>query len=115
MLNFENFEHEIMENKPIALIIFSAEWCKPCQLQKLLVADLKEEFAKKVLIELIDVDSHEKLADKYNARTLPTTVLFAQGELIEVLPGYQTLDFLQSYLRHIILEVEKANQDKKTP
>lgn len=107
MLSLENFDHEIIEKKAVALIIFTADWCKPSQLQKKILKELKQEFEPEVLIEWVDVDQHEKLADRFNARTLPTSVLFAQGEIIEVLPGYQTLDFIQSYLRHILKEVEK--------
>jgi thioredoxin-like negative regulator of GroEL len=65
------------------------------------------------MIEIIDVDQHEKLADRFNARTLPTSVIFAQGEIVEVLPGYQTLDFLQSYLSHIIKQVEEMKEAEK--
>ena len=113
MLNFENFDLEVIEKKATAAVIFTADWCKPSRLQREIVDELKQEFADKALIELIDVDQDEKLAERFNARTLPTTVLLAQGETIEILPGYQTLDFLQSYLRHIIKQVEEAKAEEK--
>lgn len=110
MINFNNFEQEIVENKPIALLTFIAEWCKPSKLQKDVIRELNNEFANQVIIELIDVDADAPLADKFKARTLPTSVLYAEGELIEVLPGYQTHEFLQSYLQHVIAEIEKKKE-----
>ncbi len=107
MINFSNFEQKIVQDKPIALLTFVADWCKPSNLQKEVIKELKKEFANRVIIALIDVDTDEALADKFNARTLPTSVLYADGDLIEILPGYQTHDFLQSYLQHIIAEIEK--------
>jgi thioredoxin 1 len=110
MINFSNFEQKIVANKPIALLTFVAGWCKPSKLQKEVIEELKKEFADQVIIELIDVDTDEPLSDKFKARTLPSSVLYADGELIEVLPGYQTHEFLQSYLQHIITEIEKKQQ-----
>lgn len=106
MLNFDNFDAEIITSKRIAAVIFTAEWCRPSKLQQEIIPQLVEEFSDAALIANVDVDQDEKLAQRFNARTLPTTVLFAQGEIIEVLPGYQTLDFLQAYLRHMIKQVE---------
>lgn len=113
MLNFENFDSEIIEKKRIAAIFFTAEWCRPSKLQQKILGELRQEFSDQVLLENIDVDQNEKLADRFNARTLPTTVLYAQGEIIEVLPGYQTLDFMQAYLRHIIKQVSSSTEAEK--
>ncbi|GAB4272131.1 MAG: hypothetical protein Kow0029_10470 [Candidatus Rifleibacteriota bacterium] len=110
---FANFDQEILESKTTALLVFTAAWCKPSRLQKAVIEQLAEEFKSRVRIEIIDVDENDKLAERFNARTLPTTVLLAQGEIIEVLPGFQTLDFLQSYLNHILTEVEKMKQNEK--
>lgn len=114
MLDFENFDQEIVEKKRLAAIFFTAEWCRPSKLQQAILPELRNEFAQQVLIELIDVDQHEKLAERFAARTLPTTVLYAEGEIVEILPGYQTLDFMQSYLRHLIKHVETLKAAEKT-
>ncbi|MFZ5951359.1 MAG: thioredoxin family protein [Candidatus Rifleibacteriota bacterium] len=111
MLNPETFAHEIVEKKKTAVLIFSAQWCKPSRLQLQIVDELRHEFSEKAMIEVIDVDQEPALADQFQARTLPTTVLHAQGEIVEILPGYQTLDFLQAYLRHIIKMVDEANAE----
>lgn len=114
MINFSNFEQLIVEKKATALLVFTAEWCRPCLLQKAVIENLQTTFAEKVLIELIDVDAHEELANKFGARTLPTSVIFGGGEMVEILAGFQAEDFLSSYLEHIISSLKKqAAEDGK--
>lgn len=111
MINFSNFEQLIVEKKATALLVFTASWCRPCLLQKVVIENLQATFADKVLIEIIDVDAHEELADKFGARTLPTSVLFGGGEMVEILAGFQAEDFLSSYLEHIIGSLKKQESE----
>ncbi len=114
MINFSNFDQLIVEKKATALLVFTADWCRPCLLQKAVIEKLQTAFVDKVLIELIDVDVHEELANKFAARTLPTSVIFGNGEMIEILAGFQTEEFLSSYFEHIISSLQKqAAEDKK--
>ncbi|MBU1107258.1 MAG: thioredoxin fold domain-containing protein [Candidatus Riflebacteria bacterium] len=110
MIDNNNFDHEILETKSTALITFTADWCRPCGLQKPIIENLAKTYSGKVVIEVVDVDIHTELADRFGARTLPTTVLFAQGEIIEALAGYQTEEFLTSYLEVILAEVAKSEK-----
>lgn len=114
MLNNDSFDQEIIEKKRTAMITFTADWCRPCGLQRPVVDSLAETYTGKVLIEIIDVDAHTELADRYGARTLPTTILFAQGEIVEALAGYQAKDFLSSYLDMILAEVAKVEKKADT-
>jgi thioredoxin-like negative regulator of GroEL len=108
MLDNSNFDQEIIEKKITAMITFTAEWCRPCLLQKPVIRGLADKYSGQVTIEVIDVDAHAALADRYDARTLPTTILFAQGEIIETLAGYQTEEFLSSYLDMILGEIART-------
>lgn len=114
MLNIENFDREIIEKKRLAIIFFTAEWCRPSRLQQAVIPILRQEFDDTVLIELIDVDQHEELANRFAAKTLPTTVLYAEGKIVEILAGYQSLEFLQSYLRHLIKHIESKKAEEKS-
>lgn len=111
MLDNSNFDQEILEKKTTALITFTAEWCRPCLLQKPVIQQLAGKYSNRALVETIDVDVHAELADRYGARTLPTTILFAQGEIVEALAGYQTEEFLSSYLDMILAEVAKIAEN----
>jgi len=102
MLSSKNFDEIVIQSGSTAMIVFTAEWCRPCKLQKDTIAKIRETLSdQKILIETIDVDDNEELANRYSARTLPTTVLFSGGQIVEILAGYQSEDFLVSYIQHI--------------
>ncbi len=111
MITSNNFDEIVIKKKAIALIVFTADWCRPCLLQKQALIKLKENFAAKALIETVDVDAESELADRFSANNLPTSVLFANGETIEILPGYQAEEFLHSYLDHILAQQETIKSD----
>ncbi len=110
-INTGNFDQLIVENKATALLVFTADWCRPCLLQKKVIDKLIADYADKASIAIIDVDEDEKLADRFNVRTLPTSVLFGAGEVIEILAGFQAEDFLNSYLQHILSNLPKDSDD----
>ena len=107
MITLANFDNEMVEKKTSGMLVLTAAWCRPCSLQKAVVETLTEKFAAKILIEIIDVDNESELADRFSVRTLPTTIFFANGEIVEALPGFQAVDFLESYLQQIISHTEK--------
>ncbi len=109
-----NFDQEIVERKAAAMLVFTAEWCRPCGLQKPLVQKLSNSFGDRIRIEIIDVDQHPELADRLQIRTLPATLLYADGELVEHLHGYQAEDFLTAYLNHIIQHLKKSGADSSS-
>lgn len=111
MITESNFDELVCKEKNTALIVFTAEWCRPCLLQKQVIENLSGKFSSAAIIEIIDVDKEEALADRFAARTLPTSVLFANGEMVEILPGYQSEEFLQSYLDHLLNQQEKAESN----
>lgn len=114
MINSSNFEQLIVTKKATALLFFTAAWCRPCLLQKPVIESLKQKYAQQVLIDVIDVDADASLADKFSARTLPTCVLFCEGEVVEALAGYQAEDFISSYLDHIIaMQSAKETNEQK--
>ncbi len=110
MINFTNFDHEILETKKIAMIVFTADWCRPCGLQKPEIEKVSAQFGDKVKIAVIDVDKDPDLADRFAVKTLPATIFFAEGELIEHLHGFQAEDFLSAYLKHIIEQCQHNSE-----
>lgn len=112
MLNLQNFDEMVIQSGKTAMVTFTAEWCRPCQLQKETLEKVRASLGdKNILIELIDVDANEELANRYSARTLPTTALFSCGQIVEILAGYQSEEFLVSYIQHIeIISATQAEQ-----
>lgn len=91
------FENEVLNAKGTVLVDFFATWCGPC---KMLAPHLDELSAKnpEVKIVKIDVDEETPLAIKYGVASIPTLLLFKDGEKVNQTLGYQTLDQLEKFV-----------------
>ena len=78
VLTTSSFE-EFIENTPIVVVDFWAEWCGPCKMVGPILEDLAEEYEGKIWIGKVDVDSHQQLAAKYGASSIPTFWAFKDG------------------------------------
>ncbi len=77
----DNFEEVVLKNEKPVLVDFWASWCGPCKM----LAPVVEEFADEqtdVVVGKINVDEHPLLASKYGIMTIPTLMLFKDGEMV---------------------------------
>lgn len=100
-MNAEIFDAEITVKKSGAMVSFWAGWCGPCGLQEPIIRKLAGEYSGKLAIGRVNVDDHPELADRYEVRTLPTTIFFSGGEILEALVGFQAEEYLRPYLEHL--------------
>jgi thioredoxin 1 len=78
-----NFEELVVKaNKPV-LVDFWAEWCGPCRMVGPIVAEIAEEYADKVVVGKLDVDSNPEVSMKYGIRNIPTILFFKNGEIAD--------------------------------
>ncbi len=73
------FNHIINSSRPV-LVDFFAEWCGPCKQMPPILKQVKEELREQVRIIKVDVDRNPQIATKYQIRSIPTLMLFKDGE-----------------------------------
>jgi len=84
-----NFNALINGEKPI-LIDFFATWCGPCKMQLPILKDVAKEINGKTRIIKIDIDKNQHIAKKFGIKSVPTLLLFKDGEIIWKGSGLQT-------------------------
>lgn len=89
---------DLVNDSPIVLIDFHAEWCVPCQKMAPIIDRLREQFPEQKIIK-IDVDASTELAQHYKVKSVPTFVLFERGEEKWRKMGVQTEESLTQSLQ----------------
>jgi thioredoxin 1 len=83
----DNFETEVLKSENPVLIDFWAAWCGPCRIIAPIVEELASEYSGKAKIGKLDVDNNQQTAIKYGVRSIPTLLIFKDGELKETIIG----------------------------
>lgn len=88
-LTDDSFEDEVLNadsSKPV-LVDFWAEWCGPCKMVGPIVEELAGEFEGKAKVGKVDVDSNPETSTKYGIRSIPSLLIFKDGEVVDQIVG----------------------------
>lgn len=77
----KDFNEEI--KKGVCLVDFYASWCGPCRIMANIIEDIAEELGDKVNVFKVDVDSAETISRNYGIMSIPTLIIFKNGEFQE--------------------------------
>ena len=97
-LTEENFEAEVLQADRPVVVDFWATWCMPCKQFGPIFEAAAEEYAGKITMGKIDVDEHKKLAIKYKVLSIPTVIMFKNGEVVQRHSGGMTADEFKAWI-----------------
>ena len=85
-LNSGNFEAEVLKSQGVVLVDFWAPWCVPCKMVGPVLDEIAEELSD-IKIVKVNVDDEQELAGKYGIRSIPTMIIFKNGEKVDQMIG----------------------------
>ena len=101
-VNLDNFEEEVLKSDIPVLVDLWAPWCGPCRPIGTIVSELAEEYAGKLKVAKLNIDQSPELATKYNIMSIPTLLIFKDGQVDGQIIGLVGKDKIESKFKHLI-------------
>ncbi len=99
VLTNQNFESEVMQSDIPVLVDFWAVWCGPCKMLAPVVSEIAQEYEGKVKVGKVNVDDEPALAGRFGISSIPTLILFKNGQQAAVSVGVRPKEELVKMLQ----------------
>ena len=89
MLNEDNFRQEVLKSEMPVLVDFWAAWCGPCKMVGSIVEELANDYVGKAKVCKLNVDDCGRIAQSYGVMSIPTLILFKDGQEANRIVGFR--------------------------
>ena len=94
----DQFDEVVLKSETPVLVDFWAVWCGPCKAVGPIVDELATEYAGKLKVGKVDVDTNQRVAASYGIQSIPTLLLFKGGEIVERITGAYPKNVLKQHI-----------------
>lgn len=98
-LTKDNFEQEVMKSDKTVLVDFWASWCAPCMMLSPVIAEIAEEMNGSVAVGKVNVDEEQELSMQYGISSIPTLLVFRNGEIVNAAVGLRSKENIIEMLK----------------
>ncbi|MDX9745232.1 MAG: thioredoxin [Syntrophales bacterium] len=95
----DTFETDILKADKPALVDFWANWCGPCRALGPIIEEVADQFKGQVRVSKINIDDNPKVTAQYGVMSIPTLILFKDGEPVERLVGLVAKERLEEFIK----------------
>lgn len=101
-ITMDEFEAEVLQADQPVLVDFYATWCGPCKMMSPIIDKISESMEGKAKVFKVDVDKESKLAQQYRIMSVPTLLLFKNGDVAEQVTGAVAQPVLEEKLNSLL-------------
>ncbi len=98
-LNKDNFEQEVLKSDKTVLVDFWASWCAPCMMLSPIVSEIAEECGEGIAVGKVNVDEEQELSVQYGISSIPTLLVFRNGEIVNAAVGLRSKEHILEMLK----------------
>lgn len=100
LLTDDNFDNGV--SKGVVLVDFYADWCGPCRMLTPVIEDLAREMEGKMTVVKVDTDQSVNTAARYEVTSIPTLILFKNGQMVKRVVGLKDLSALRKMVAEFL-------------
>lgn len=97
-----NFEEEVLKSELPVLVDFYADWCGPCKMMGPIVKEMADAYDGKMKIGKLNIDEEMDIAQKYRVMSIPTFIIFKNGQAVETMVGGMPKSELEAKIKQAL-------------